>query len=85
MMPSAPGRPRFQADANFNEDIVRGLIRRFPMLDVQTAKAAGLRGVPDPEVLARAADAGRILLSHDYHTMPGHLGAFLAAGHTVQG
>jgi len=80
MTPSAPNRPHFQADANFSAVIVRGLLRRHPTLDIQTAEAAELRGVPDPEVLARAAEAGRILLSHDYHTMPEHLGAFLATG-----
>ncbi|HEY7976246.1 MAG TPA: DUF5615 family PIN-like protein [Ktedonobacterales bacterium] len=73
-------RVRFQADANFNAVIMRGLLRRQPLMDIQTADAAGLAGVPDPEVLARAAQSGRVLVSHDYHTMPRHFADFLASG-----
>ncbi len=73
-------RPRFQADANFNALIVKGALRRQPLIDIQTAVAAGLAGVADSEVLARAALSGRILVSHDYHTMPDHFAAFLASG-----
>src|SRR5262249_32297443 len=83
MLPSesgASGRVRFQADANFSRWIIKGLLWRHPTMDMQTAEAAGLRGLSDPEVLARAADEGRALLSHDYHTMPTHFGEFLASG-----
>ena len=64
--------PRFQADADFNEEIVSGLLRNHPDLDFQTAEEAGLRGLPDPEVLARAADDRRNLVTHDRRTMPTH-------------
>jgi hypothetical protein len=73
-------RIRFQTDANFSAIIVRGLLRRQPQVDIQTAESAKLAGVPDLEVLARAAQSGRVLLSHDYHTMPDHFAAFLASG-----
>ena len=73
-------RPRFQADANFNALIVKGAVRRQLGVDIQTAVAAGLAGVADAEVLARAALSDRILLSHDYHTMPNHFATFLASG-----
>jgi hypothetical protein len=53
---------RFQADADFNETILRAVWRREPGLDVQTAEAAGLRGLSDPEVLALAARDGRVLI-----------------------
>jgi hypothetical protein len=43
-------RVLFQADANLNALIVRGLLRRQPLIDIQTADAAGLAGLPDPEV-----------------------------------
>jgi hypothetical protein len=33
---------RFQADADFNQIIVSGLVRRFPGLDFRTATEAGL-------------------------------------------
>jgi hypothetical protein len=31
---------RFQADADFNEDIVKGVLRREPRVDFRTATAA---------------------------------------------
>lgn len=69
---------QFQADADLNEDIVTGSLRRAPEMDFQTAEAAGLRGLDDPVVLARAAQGGRVLVSHDGKTMPGHFGEFIA-------
>ena len=73
-------RVRFLADANFSAVILKGMLRRQPRVDIQTADAAALAGIPDPEVLARAAQSGRVLVSHDYHTMPGHFADFLASG-----
>jgi hypothetical protein len=70
-------KPRFQADADFNVTILSALVRREPAIDIQTAATAGLKGRPDPEVLALAADEGRTLLTHDHKTMPRHFGAFI--------
>ncbi len=70
-------RLRFQADADFNQIIVSGLLRRFPGLDFRTATAAGLVGLQDPEVLALAARDGRILVTHDRNTMPRHFAEFI--------
>jgi hypothetical protein len=70
-------RPRFQADADFNEEIVSGLLRNHPELDFQTAQEAVIRGLPDPEVLARTADDRRILVTHDRRTMPSHFADFI--------
>ena len=67
---------RFQADADLNEDIVKGVIRREPGVDFQTAVAAGLRGLSDGEVLALASAQGRILVSHDRKTMPRNFAEF---------
>ena len=39
----------------------------------------GSRYLPDPEVLALAAEQDRILVSHDFQTMPRHFGDFLQA------
>lgn len=61
---------RFQADADLNAEIVAGVRRREPSIDFQTADEACLRRVPDPEVLALAAQEGRILVTHDRRTMP---------------
>jgi predicted nuclease of predicted toxin-antitoxin system len=68
---------RFQADADLNEEIVAGVLRRAPEIDFQTAGEAGLRGVPDPEVLAQAAHEGRLLVTHDRRTMPRHFADFI--------
>jgi predicted nuclease of predicted toxin-antitoxin system len=61
---------RFQADADLNEDIVKGVLRREPGIDFRTATFAGLRGLSDLEVLKLAAQDGRVLVSHDRKTMP---------------
>ncbi len=68
---------RFLADANLKEGIVTGCWRREPAMDFLSAKEALLEGVPDPQVLALAAAEGRILVSHDFQTMPRHFGDFL--------
>ena len=60
---------RFAADENFNNDIVRGLRRRLPLLDLIRVQDAGLSGADDPTVLAWAAREGRVLLTHDVATM----------------
>jgi predicted nuclease of predicted toxin-antitoxin system len=73
---------RFQADADFNQNVVRALRRRQPMIDFQTADDARLRGLNDPEVLAIAEREGRILVSHDRHTMPQHFADFLMMQHS---
>ena len=46
-------------------------------MDFLSANEANLEGVRDPEVLAIASDQGRILVSHDFQTMPRHFGDFL--------
>lgn len=63
--------PAFQADYDLNGDIVVGVRRREWSIDFQTAHAAGLEGLDDPTVLSIAAQANRILVTHDRKTMPG--------------
>ena len=70
-------RPRFQADENFNVKIISGVLRREPSVNFQSAKAARLLGWRDPEVLASAARDGRVTVSHDRETMPGHFSRFI--------
>jgi hypothetical protein len=67
---------RFQADNDLRKAIMRGVVRSEPRIDFQSAQAARLDGVPDPEVLAFSADAGRILVSHDFQTIPRHFQQF---------
>jgi predicted nuclease of predicted toxin-antitoxin system len=68
---------RYQADADLNEDIVTGTRRRAPEIDFQTSREAQLEKLKDPEVLALAAQLGRILVTHDRRTMPAHFGKFI--------
>ena len=60
---------KLAADENFNNDIVRGLVRRAPQVDLVRIQDVGLSGADDEMVLAWAADAGRVLLTHDVQTI----------------
>jgi Domain of unknown function (DUF5615) len=71
---------RLLADADLNKAIVTGVLRREPAVDFLTAHAAGLRCMTDSEVLALAAEQGRVLVSHDVGTMPAHFRTFRYAG-----
>lgn len=68
---------RYQADADLNHAIVRGVLRRESAVDFQSAFVAGLEGVKDPEVLAIAAQQKRVLVSHDRKTMPAEFATFI--------
>ncbi|MCB0206031.1 MAG: DUF5615 family PIN-like protein [Anaerolineae bacterium] len=60
----------FVTDENFNNDILRGVIRVRPSLDIARVQDVGLRGANDRTILEWAAREGRILLSHDLKTIP---------------
>jgi hypothetical protein len=76
---------RFQADADLNQAIVTGTKQREPSIDFQSAVEAGLKGIPDPEILERADRQQRILVTHDRSSMPNHLRARLEAGQSSPG
>ena len=57
------------SDENFNNDILRGLLRRIPELDIVRVQDVGLRGADDPVVLEWAANEDRVVLTHDAATM----------------
>lgn len=61
---------RLVADENFNNDIVRRLLRLRPNLDIVRVQDVGLRTADDPVILDWAAREQRILLSHDKRTIP---------------
>ena len=63
---------RWLADENLNNDILRGLLRRKPDLDIVRVQDVGLSGTDDPTVLAWAAAENRILLTHDLSTITAH-------------
>lgn len=74
----------FQADWNLNQIIVEAARRRAALLDFQTAHVAGLLGLPDLQVLRRAAQANRLLVTHDFHDLPQHFATFVL-DHTSAG
>ncbi|BAY45708.1 hypothetical protein SAMD00079811_33150 [Scytonema sp. HK-05] len=49
---------RFQADGDFNQNIVTGVLRRESTIDFQTALVADLEGLQDRQVLQLAAKQG---------------------------
>jgi hypothetical protein len=71
-------RVRFQADADLDGRVLRGLKRVAREIDFQTAAEAALEGISDPEVLGIAARGGRILVSQDRRTMPTHFRRFVS-------
>jgi predicted nuclease of predicted toxin-antitoxin system len=62
---------RFLADECFNGDLFRAISARHPGLDIVRAQDVGLGAERDPEVLAWAAEQGRLVLSHDVNTLVG--------------
>ena len=62
---------RLASDADVHGEIIRGLYRRRPDLDLVRVQDALPEGTPDPEVLAWAAAEGRVLITNDRSTMVG--------------
>jgi hypothetical protein len=75
----------FQADADLDHDIVVAVRRLEPTVDLASAAEGGLIGLADPEVLEAAARQGRILVTHDRRTMPGHFRDRLDEGRSSPG
>ena len=57
------------ADENFNNDILRGLKRRDPLLDIVRIQDAGLSGATDPELLIGIVHGGPpdLAENHDHY------------------
>jgi hypothetical protein len=72
-------RLRFQADNDLNRAIIEGLRRREPSVSFQTAARAKFDRLPDREVLRRAANENRVLVSHDLNTLLPEFQAFTEA------
>ena len=76
---------RLIVDENFHGDIVRGLRRRLPELDLIRIQDVGLAGIDDPTLLDWANQHDRILLTHDRATMPFHAMQRFRSGLKVAG
>jgi len=59
----------FCTDENFNNNILRALLRRLPALDIVRIQDVGLTGIDDVSLLGWAGREGRIVLTHDVKTM----------------
>lgn len=75
----------FLADENFKGDITRGLRLQQPQLDLLRVQDIGLSGAPDEVILARAAEDGRLLLTHDVKTVTRYAYERVAAGLPMPG
>ena len=54
---------RLLSDENFDNHIVRGLVRRLPTIDLIRVQDVGLGQTDDRAILNWAADHGRVLLT----------------------
>lgn len=71
-------KTRFLADNDLNRGIVSGVVCKEPSIDFKTAQEAGLDGLEDLAVLEIAAREDRVLVTHDFKTMPRAFATFLA-------
>ena len=76
---------RLAGDADVHGDILRGLRRRRPDIDLVRIQDVLPEGTPDPEVLAKAAAENRVLITNDRNTMVGCAYQRVAAGEPVPG
>ena len=76
---------RLAADENFNHNIVRGLLRRKPNLDLVCIQDLSLSGADDPTVLEWSAKEGRVLLTHDVSTITRYAYERVQAGKPMLG
>lgn len=76
---------RLASDADVHGEIVRGLRRRLPEIDLVRAQDALPDGTPDTAVLAWAAAENRVLVTNDRNTMGGFAYQRVAAGEPVPG
>jgi hypothetical protein len=61
---------RLASDADVHGDIVRGLRRRLPEIDLVRAQDALPEGTPDPDVLDWVARENRVLITNDRNVSP---------------
>jgi hypothetical protein len=76
---------RFLADENFNNQIVRGVLRRNSDVAIVRVQDVGLAEADDPTVLEWAAQNGRIVLTHDVTTMTNFAYERVQAGLSMPG
>ncbi|AFY86896.1 MAG: hypothetical protein CLLPBCKN_003587 [Chroococcidiopsis cubana SAG 39.79] len=73
------------ADENFDNTVVRGLLRRNPNIDIVRVQDVGLSGEHDPTILTWAAQENRVLLTHDVATITRYAYERIAQGQPMPG
>jgi predicted nuclease of predicted toxin-antitoxin system len=76
---------RLVSDEDVHGDIIRGLLRQAPDLDLIRTQDVGLRGSPDTTVLAWAAAENRVLITQDRKTLVGSAWVRVTAGEAMPG
>ena len=76
---------RLLIDQDLDYDIIRGLVRRISQLDAVTAFEIGMAKATDFQLLSRAAQEGRVLVTHDRKTMPAHAAELMSRGTDIAG
>lgn len=76
---------KFVADEDLDGHIVRSLRRHLPQLDITRVQDAHLRSASDEDVLEWAAQANRIVLSHDASSMTAWAYRRIAVGRDLPG
>ncbi len=61
------------------QDYAAGLLLRKPHIDFELPQYVIPAGMGDPQVLELGAARGRIIVSRDVRTMPGHFSDFLTS------
>jgi hypothetical protein len=76
---------RLLSDEDVHDDIIRGLRRREPAVDIVRAVDVGLDHTPDPAILAWAAGQERVLITGDLNTMVGFAWGRVQSGDPMPG
>jgi predicted nuclease of predicted toxin-antitoxin system len=76
---------KFLTDEDFDNRILRGILRRLPDLDIIRVQDTEVAAFPDPDVLEWAALENRVLITHDVHTMTNHFRHRLNSGLSTPG
>jgi hypothetical protein len=76
---------RLVSDEDVHDDIIRGLRRREPLLDIVRVLDVGLDHTPDAIILDWAARQGRVLVTGDLNTMVGFAWSRVRSGQDMPG
>jgi hypothetical protein len=76
---------KFLADENLNGDILSGLLRQNPAIEIIRVQDTDLAGASDPVLLEHAAQMGAIIITHDAKTLPKYAFERVEAGLSMPG